>query len=161
MDPLSITASIASLLTITAQITIAVTNFTSRVKDAPATSRIILDDTSFTSAIIVQLKELLKPDHEAWKTSRISLDEMKKTLVGCESQFDELRKRLDGLVGTAAEQKRMRPVDKLRWASKEDALRQILQNLRVYPLDRNRFPVRLRNHLDTRPKMVVRDFPFH
>ncbi|KAF8244792.1 hypothetical protein K440DRAFT_663197 [Wilcoxina mikolae CBS 423.85] len=132
MDPTSLAASIAGLLRITALIATIVTKLTLRVKDAPATSRIILDNTSSTRTIIVQLKELLESDHEAWETSRIALDEMKRTLVGCELQIDELRKHLDGLVGTTDGQKRMRPVDRLRWASKENVLRQTLQDLRVY-----------------------------
>jgi len=111
MDPLSLVASIAGLLTITAQITTIVTNFTSRVIDAPAFSRVILDNISSTRAIIVQLKELFDSDYEVSEICRVAMAE---TLAGCVVQFDVLRKHLDGLAGTADRQERVGKMDRLR-----------------------------------------------
>ncbi|KAF8246608.1 hypothetical protein K440DRAFT_631159, partial [Wilcoxina mikolae CBS 423.85] len=126
MDPLSVAASIAGLASAAAQITTTL----SSLADAPRLARSVVGETKALTVIFSQLNGFLRgtmyPKRE--RMSMTTVEQFVAILTHCVLTFAELEEELDGL-GFEDHSDGMKMWDRVRWAAKQDTLREILADL--------------------------------
>ncbi|PVI05179.1 hypothetical protein DM02DRAFT_668413 [Periconia macrospinosa] len=132
MDPLSFSASIAGLLSLTIQITKLTYEYVSGVKDAPKAAQSLLAETTAIENILRDLrnKVLLNPDVSAvFKSASIDHSARVQLLNQCEGDLASLLRELER-VSTSTP--KIPELLRLRWPFKEAAMQDKLTRLRWF-----------------------------
>ncbi|KAI5801209.1 hypothetical protein EDC01DRAFT_512865 [Geopyxis carbonaria] len=131
MDPLSVGASIAGLLSITFKITSTLCRVAC---DAPRLVQSVVYETQALGAIFYQLQNYVMgvgklPQH----TNMIAIEQVVGILTACVCTFSELEKEIDNLQeGVRGKTKLLKPMDLVRWMfSGESALKGLLMELQM------------------------------
>ena len=125
MDPLSVSASIAGLLTATAAVG-------AMLKNLSRTPKFVQDVCQEVADIKVCLLQLqlfvqgIRPAPQS-QTALLMVEHIVVTLVGCVTTFSELEETLSGLRTDRPSPK----VQRLRWAIKEPSISRILLRLQA------------------------------
>ena len=126
VDPLSIAASVAGLITISAQIVGMAKDLFGKVKDAPETMMRVREEVESMQPIFSQVQLLLnggsQPNHG--NLTMISIHNLMTTLTGCVIVYSRLEKKVNEVCGfsnptTASEVWKMAGViaDRVKWGS--------------------------------------------
>ena len=115
MEPLSIIASIAGILSATVKISSAASSLISRWKEAPTSIHGIIAEMSALGACLAQLKPYLQGIEAVpiSRTAAISVEQIVIVTSSCVLAVSELQKPLD----TLEPEKPLNKKTKLRWAS--------------------------------------------
>ena len=128
MDPLSVSAAIVGLLTAGASVTALLQN----VKYMPKFARGVLLEVNSITSCLGQLQCFLNKTVMASRsrTSLIMIDEVRVVLTQCVTTFSELKETLDNLGMNQQRRSLDRfSVDRLKWASKEQMVSNLLFRL--------------------------------
>jgi len=147
MDPLSVAASVAGLASAATKIARSLYTFTASMDDAPRLARNVKSETEALSVIFSQLNGFLRNTTHA-KRSRMSMttvDQFITLITHCVLTFAELEEELDAIdLGTDAAEKggdggggSMRWWDRVKWAARQDVLKEILADLQQQKLSLN------------------------
>ncbi|CAI6332280.1 unnamed protein product [Periconia digitata] len=134
MDPLSFSASIAGLLSLTIEITRLTYEYVSGVKDAPKAAQNLLTETTAIENILRDLrnKVLLNSDVSAvFKSASMDHTARVQLLDQCEGDLTSLLKDLERESGSSSTQ-RAAGLLRLRWPFKEANLQDKLTRLRWF-----------------------------
>ena len=124
-DPLSIAASIAGLIVISAQIVGMAKELFDKVKDAPETMMQVRQEVESMQPIFGQVRRLLngsgpRPNHENF--TKISIQNLMTTLTGCVIVYSKLEKKVNEVCGfndpttaSAVWKKAGVMVDRVKW----------------------------------------------
>jgi hypothetical protein len=125
MDGISITSSIAGLLTVAYN----VAGFISKMGETPSLIQSVLSEITEIGAGLSQLQNflLLRSTYGNGGASELSVRHIIITLVGCVQTFSQLEKDLDTLRADSNSS-----WDRARWALKENDFRDILGALQNY-----------------------------
>ncbi|KAL9084237.1 MAG: hypothetical protein Q9165_008148 [Trypethelium subeluteriae] len=128
MDPLSISASIVGILAAAGQVSSAITKFLRKTHGAPKTAQRVLEDVNGLSVVLTELQNYLLNLGSASKPSAslILVEQMVVTLSDCVAAFSELEEFL----GTSESTAEVHLLSKIRWATKEASIMQVLGRLR-------------------------------
>ncbi|KAF2003723.1 hypothetical protein P154DRAFT_561154 [Amniculicola lignicola CBS 123094] len=132
MDPLSFSAGIAGLLSLTIEITKLTYEYISGVKEAPRAAQSLLTETTAIENILRDLrnKVLLNPDVSAvFKSASMDHSARVQLLNQCESDLVSL---LEDLKRESASTSKMGGLVRLRWPFKETAMQDKLTRLRWF-----------------------------
>lgn len=149
MDPLSVAASVAGLAAAATKIARSLYTFTASIDDAPRLARNVKCETEALSVIFSQLNGFLGNTTHA-KRSRMSMttvDQFITLITHCVLTFAELEEELDGInLGTDLMEKggdvagagdSMGWWDRVKWAARQDVLKEILVDLQQQKLSLN------------------------
>ena len=132
MDPLSVAASLAGLLSAANKITQALLS----LHDMPRLARSVSAETKALSAIFSQLNSFLR--HSSQRMSMTTVEQFVTVLTHCVLTFAELEEEIDGCMGGAAEDgtagnstASMALWDRVKWAAREDTVKAILADLQM------------------------------
>ena len=125
-DPLSITASVAGLITISAQIVGMAKDVFDKVKDAPETVKRVREEVESMQPIFYQVQQLLNGTGSGLNhgnLTMISVHSLMATLTGCVIVYSRLEKKVNEVCGfndpTAASTAWKRAgviADRVKWA---------------------------------------------
>lgn len=126
-DPLSIAASVVGLITAAAQITQILSTVISQAKNAPKSCTQIVREVNDISSVLSQLQRFINGTSRASssRTSLILLEQIVATLGSCVITFSEL----DVFVESLSSDARMGVLERLRWVSKADDVKDTLARL--------------------------------
>jgi hypothetical protein len=126
-DPLSVAASVVGLLTAGAQITKVLTQVIDKARGAPEECRRIRNHVDDIRNVLAQLQLFVTGTSRALRsrTSLILVDQVIVTLAACVTTFSELDTFAQGLHSEAE----MGVLDRLRWASKQKDINDVLHRL--------------------------------
>ena len=129
MDPLSVSAAVAGLLTITAKVAQVLNDVIRRSRHAPEACRRVRDAVGDLRGILGQLQRSMLGTRalSAERTSLIMVDQVVATLSACVTMFSDLDVFAEGLQSD----ENMGLLDRLRWVAKERDLRAVLEQLEV------------------------------
>lgn len=127
MDPLSVSASVAGLLTAAAQISSLLIKFANSAKGAPKQAQSVLIEVKDISGILhhVQLFLLGQMAASRSRASMLLVEQLLVTLTGCVITFSELEDILTDLKTEGA----MHTLDRINWARKESKIAGIISRL--------------------------------
>jgi hypothetical protein len=130
MDPLSIAASVAGLLTVGGKLAAMLTQI-SRLSDAPSLCKAVLIEVCETTAALRQLQTLVDGRLESTRERReqVLLEHLATALVGCVMTKDELETVLDDLGLAYADGAISGTFDRAKWIRKEADIQKHVQRL--------------------------------
>jgi hypothetical protein len=130
MDPLSVAASVAGLLTAAKEVSSAIDKIIKSRKKGPKEIADIKSTVDTLRSVLLQLQLLLlsRASINRERASLILVDEVVVTLTACVMTFSDLHGCMKGL---EADQK-FGLLDSIRWASKATKLKGYLQNLEAH-----------------------------
>ena len=129
MDPLSVSASIIGLLSVAAKVTTLLVTLVNSAKGVSQLIQSMLTEVSDIGACLGQLQAFLTGIRSASRsrTSLIMVEQVVVILAGCVSTFSELEAVAEKLKTDLP----IRPLEKLKWARKEDDILKILGRLQA------------------------------
>ncbi|KAM7213446.1 RhoGAP domain containing protein [Rhypophila decipiens] len=127
VDPLSIAASVIGLINAGAKITKVLVQVTKNACDAPNDCRRLKDEVETIRYVLSQLQLFFTGQSRTTRsrTSLILVDQVVVTLAACVTTFSDL----DVFAENLQSEVKMGILDRLRWSSKEDEIRHILQRV--------------------------------
>ena len=130
MDPLSVAASLAGLLSAANKITQALLS----LHDSPRLARSVSAETKALSAIFSQLNNFLR--HSSQRMSMTTVEQFVTVLTHCVLTFAELEEEIDGCMCGAGEtgaggSSGIALWDRLKWAAREETVKAILADLQM------------------------------
>ena len=128
MEPISLVASIAGILTAAGHITAFVNDFVSRERDAPAAARRVLSEVQDLRLCLGQLSPFLQESQNASSSRRaaITVESVIVVSTSCVVTLSELERLLDSFDLERPMSRSLR----LRWAREERAIDTMLSRLR-------------------------------
>jgi hypothetical protein len=129
MDPLSVVASILGILGAATQVSASVSTLIEKSRRAPKNIRKVKDEVDTIRCVLHQLQALLLGSSRTnrARASLILVDQVVVTLSACVSTFSEL----DVIVGTLVSDEKLGLMDRLRWATKANAIDECLRDLQT------------------------------
>ena len=129
MDPISIGASIAGLLTAIVQVSSLLKTLVSRTDDAPKTAQGVMAEVTDIGTCLDALQGYFLGTQVMDRSGRslVMIEQVIVVLTDCVSIFSELEQTLESLKTTQP----TLTLDKLRWAMKETVISKILQRLQA------------------------------
>ncbi|KAJ9669307.1 hypothetical protein H2201_000659 [Coniosporium apollinis] len=120
MEPLSVIAAVAGLITAGAKISTILYEFTSSMEDAPRLARDVLTELNALTVALghVQTYVLGAAQASPARTSLILLEHVLVTLTGCVTTYSDLEVVLKGLNMSSS----LRVYDKFRWTIREKSI---------------------------------------
>ncbi|KAI5786234.1 hypothetical protein FPQ18DRAFT_308786 [Pyronema domesticum] len=120
MDPLSLSASAAGLLSLAIEVTKILTSYTSAVKSAPQDASELNTEILALGHILEKLVEILRIDHDAGTGGGTSFDEqsvLRSVMSACQEHIAAVYKRVAKLHST---DKVSSLVERMVWPLKKD-----------------------------------------
>lgn len=129
-DPLSIAAGVVGLLTAAAQVTLILNDIISKAKHAPAEVKRVKSEVEDIRNVLQQLSLYTNGAKQAHRSrsALIMVDQVAATLASCITTFDELKLFVEGL----QRDNNMNILDRLRWTTKSNELKQLLARLEMH-----------------------------
>ena len=127
MDPISVSASIAGLLSAAVHISRIVVTFIQSAKGAPQTAQNVLSEVTDISSCLGQLKSYLLGTRVATtsRTSMLMVEQIVVTLTTCVATFSEL----EGILTYLTKDQPRSVIDKIKWARKEQDISKLVLRL--------------------------------
>lgn len=130
MDPLSVAAGVAGLLTAGGKVTALLFTIISKCKESPNLAQSILFEVADISAALGHLQDFLVDRTNAATERRnlILLDQLLTTLTGCVTTYSDIQFILMGL--NISED--MGTFDRIKWMRQEERLNTLVQRLQSH-----------------------------
>lgn len=127
MDPLSVTASIVTLIQLTGSVISTVYNYRKGVKNAPEGAAKIIHDLTDLSHILENLLQLVEKENATTSTTRLT---SLKGLVSSGGSLESCQKTLERLKAKLQPENGWRAVKQsLTWPLKQDYIKQTLNEI--------------------------------
>lgn len=128
MDPISVSASIAGLITAAVQVSALLKRLVDSVQGAPQSAQNVLIEVNGIGLCLNQLQEYILGTQSVSRsrTSFIMIEQVVVVLTDCVTIFSELEQILATLQLDA-----MKVIDKLKWSTKEASILQLLARLQT------------------------------
>jgi hypothetical protein len=133
MDGLSVAASVAGLVQLSAKVISIISTFISATAGAPKTARSVLAESAALQAIFHQLQDfILNSSEEIDDRESIYVEPLVATLTGCVCSFNELEEVLESLNTKPDAGSLLRVWDSTKWARKCSDIDRILGDLQKH-----------------------------
>jgi len=133
MDGLSVAASVAGLVQLSAKVISIISTFISTTAGAPKTARSVLAESKVLRAIFHQLQDfILNSSEEIDDRESIYVEPLVATLTGCVCSFNKLEGVLESLNTKPDAGSLLRLWDSTKWALKDSDISQILDDLQKH-----------------------------
>jgi hypothetical protein len=131
MDPLSVAASIAGLLSAAGKMAQLLKGLTA-LADAPGSAKAALTEMNAMTGALQHLSEYLNGALRvpAGREQLVLLEHVAATLMGCVTTYDELEAIIDNVHGTTE----MGAIDRLKWTLKETEIKDIIQRIQNHKI---------------------------
>lgn len=131
-DPLSIAASVASLVAFTGTVSKSVFQFVTSIKDAPDVARNLVRSLYTLNVALGQIQQnLLDPDFVT-ETDDKDVEALQQCLANCTAVFAQLQKRVEDCGLESQGQHLLRKTwESVKWSFTDDALEDILERVEV------------------------------
>ncbi len=130
MEPLSIVAAVAGLISAGVKISTTLYEFTTSIEDVPRLAKdVIIEMNDLTAALgHIQTYVLGAAKASPARASLILLEHVLVTLTGCVTTYSDLEDVIRGLnLGSS-----LKVYDKLKWTVREKSISEILQRLQMH-----------------------------
>lgn len=128
MDPISVSASIAGLITAAVQISALLKRLVENVRGAPQSAQNVLVEVNGIGLCLNQLQEYIQGTQSVSRSraSFIMIEQVLVVLTDCLTIFSELEQVLETLQLDS-----MKVIDKMKWTAKEATILQLLARLQT------------------------------
>jgi len=127
MDPLSVLGSIAGVLAVAAKVITVLTTFISRERNAPKSTRKIVDEVSDLSICLAQLVPIIRGTGRRSRRAAVSVEQIMVVCTSCVTTMSELEAFLDSFQLDLP----MSALTRGRWAMQEQKAVDILARVRA------------------------------